>query len=121
MDRPGDTEAVLCALLRVVVPWTALGIAALAVTGVMRERRFARETEAAKAQLAEEKAAGVAPGAGTVALPAVAQDGSRGMWIFRGAVLILAVVLIVAGVRNGGLEDVLTKANAICMECVGLG
>ena len=120
-DRPRDTEADLFALLKVFVPWTALGIAALAVTGVMRERRFARETEAAKAQLAEEKAAGVAPGAGMVTLPAVAQDSGRGMWILRGAVLILAVILIVAGVRNGGLEDVLTKANAICMECVGLG
>lgn len=39
----------------------------------------------------------------------------------RVALLILAVALIVAGIANGGLEDVLTKANAICMECVGLG
>ena len=96
-------------------------LVALMVSTLLQEQSMRRETEAARAQLAEEKAAGVAPGAGTVALPAVAQESGRGMWIFRGAVLILAVILIVAGVRNGGLEDVLTKANAICMECVGLG
>lgn len=52
---------------------------------------------------------------------AVSQDGGRGMLILRAAVLALAVALIAAGIQNGGLEDVMTKANAICMECVGLG
>ena len=37
------------------------------------------------------------------------------------AVFALAVGFIVLGVLNGGLEDVMTKANAICMECVGRG
>ena len=43
------------------------------------------------------------------------------MSVTRAAVLALAVAFIVLGILNGGLEDVLTKANAICMECVGLG
>ena len=34
---------------------------------------------------------------------------------------VLAVVLIIAGIKNGGMADVLAKATAICMECVGLG
>ena len=29
--------------------------------------------------------------------------------------------LIVIGILNGGLEDVLAKGAAICTECVGLG
>ena len=120
-DRPRDTEADLFALLKVFVPWTGLGIAALAVTGVLREKSFARETEAAKVQAAAEKAAGAKSAGKPAALRAVPQDAGRAMWIFRAAVLVLAVVLIVAGIANGGLEDVLTKANAICMECVGLG
>ena len=52
---------------------------------------------------------------------AVSQEGGRVPLIVRTAVLALAVAFIVLGILNGGLEDVLTKANAICMECVGLG
>lgn len=39
----------------------------------------------------------------------------------RCAVLALAAVLIVLGVANGGMKDVLIKAIKICTECVGLG
>ena len=39
----------------------------------------------------------------------------------RVAVIVLAAVLIVAGILNGGLGDVLAKGAAICTECVGLG
>ena len=52
---------------------------------------------------------------------AVPQDGGRVPLVIRTAVLALAVMFIVLGILNGGLEDVLIKANAICMECVGLG
>lgn len=113
-NRPLDTEADLFALVRVFAPWSALGIAALAITGVMRDRRFAREIDAAKALPKTERSAVVKT------IPATPRDG-RALTAFRAAVFILAVALIVAGALNGGLEDVLTKANAICMECVGLG
>lgn len=39
----------------------------------------------------------------------------------RAALLALAAALIVAGVLNGGLRDVLYKAKNICTECIGLG
>ena len=39
----------------------------------------------------------------------------------RISVLAVAVVLIVWGLINGGAEDVLSKAIAICTECIGLG
>ena len=32
-----------------------------------------------------------------------------------------AVVLIAAGVFNGGLYDTLSKGIRICMECIGIG
>lgn len=32
-----------------------------------------------------------------------------------------AIALIIAGVHNGGMADVLAKAVAICTECIGLG
>ena len=52
---------------------------------------------------------------------AVPQAGGRATVTVRTVVFLLAAGFIVLGVLNGGLEDVLTKANAICMECVGLG
>ena len=43
---------------------------------------------------------------------------SRGL---RLALYAAAAVLIVLGVLNGGLRDVLVKAANICTECIGLG
>ena len=39
----------------------------------------------------------------------------------RAVILILAVGLIVVGIFNGSMDDVLKKAIAICTECIGLG
>ena len=41
--------------------------------------------------------------------------------ILQTVLLFAAAVLILLGVLNGGLLDVLTKAINICTECVGLG
>lgn len=41
--------------------------------------------------------------------------------ILRGGLIALALVLIVVGAIGDGWRDVLTKAAAICTECVGLG
>ena len=43
---------------------------------------------------------------------------TRGLRI---SLLALAVVLILAGVHNGGAWDVFSKAIRICTECIGLG
>ena len=120
-DRPRDTESDLFALLKVFAPFTVAGIACLAVTSVLRQKSMARETEAARAQAEVEKAAGVKTTPAPIPVKAVRQDGGRPVLILRVILLVAAVSFIVLGVFNGGLEDVLTKANAICMECVGLG
>ena len=52
---------------------------------------------------------------------AVCQQADRKTVILRTAVLAAALVLIVLGILNGGLEDVLAKGAAICTECIGLG
>ncbi len=41
--------------------------------------------------------------------------------IARLVILFLAVGLIIAGIFNGGMADVLAKAVNICTECIGLG
>jgi len=39
----------------------------------------------------------------------------------RVGLAVLALILVVAGVANGGMRDVLVKAINICTECIGLG
>ena len=58
---------------------------------------------------------------GSIRERAVYQQADRKTQILRTAVLVIALVLIVLGILNGGLEDVLDKGAAICTECVGLG
>lgn len=115
-DRPLDTEADLLALMKVFVPFTVLGLGCLAVTAMLGQNSMRRETEAAKSQ-----PAGGSPATIPISVRSVGQNDSRGALILRVVVAALAVAMIVIGIRNGGMEDVLTKANAICMECVGLG
>ena len=51
----------------------------------------------------------------------VSAKAFNGRVLLRAALLVLAVVLIVAGVFNGSARDVFGKAVKICTECVGLG
>ena len=58
---------------------------------------------------------------GSIQEKAVHQVATRSELYLRVAVIALAVGLIIAGILNGGLEDVLAKGATICTECVGLG
>ncbi len=44
-----------------------------------------------------------------------------GLSAVRGALLLIALILVILGIVNGGLRDVLIKAVNICTECIGLG
>ena len=43
------------------------------------------------------------------------------VWIARGVLACAAVVLLIVGIANGGMADVLEKAKNICTQCIGLG
>ena len=104
----------IAGLIRVFLPWTVVGLGALAVTGILRDKSLIRETEAAKAQLQK---------APPSPLPKVPEGGKPDR--HRGAVQVSLVVLglffLVLGVVNGSVLDMLIKAISICTECVGLG
>ena len=112
----GDLEPVFLALVGHVLPWIAIGLAALMVSTVLQEKSMRREIEAAKAQLRLKKAGGVKPEAAEKK-----PDRSGTVRLLRIALLVLAVALIAAGVFNGSARDVFGKAVKICTECVGLG
>lgn len=52
---------------------------------------------------------------------AVQKECGRKLLIVRLVILAVAVTLIVLGILNGGMRDVLGKAIKICTECIGLG
>ena len=109
-----DPEEMFYSLLWVFLPWTAAGLGALAATAALREKSLLRETQAAQAQVKEEKAEGISPASGSARPP------KRKTWL-QAVFLVAAVALILAGVFNGSALDVLYKAITICTECVGLG
>ena len=109
-----DPEGMFHGLIRVFLPWTAVGLGALAVTSLLREKSVLRETEAAQARVREEKAQGIAPKPKAVVK-------ARENRIIQAVIVVVAVILIIAGVFNGSARDVLYKAITICTECVGLG
>ena len=43
------------------------------------------------------------------------------MFVCQAILIVVAIVMIVIGVLNGGMNDVLQKAIKICTECIGLG
>ena len=112
----GDLEPVFLALVGHVLPWIAIGLAALTVSTVLQEKSMRREIEAAKAQIRLEKSAGIQREAEKK------EEKKRvNVRLVRIALLVLAVALIAAGVFNGSARDVFGKAVKICTECVGLG
>ena len=113
----GDLEPVFLALIGHVLPWTAMGLAALMITSVLAEKSMLREIEAAKEQIRVGKNAGMSP----EAKKKKTKPPARNTRLLRTALLILALVLIIAGVFNGSARDVFGKAVKICTECVGLG
>lgn len=105
-----DLEAVVGALVLNILPWCALGMAALFISAQLCHISMLREIELAKA--APRKAAQTAKPSGASANIKNAA---------RLVLLAAAAVLIVLGVSNGGMFDVLVKAINICTECIGLG
>ena len=41
--------------------------------------------------------------------------------ILRKVIFVAAGILIIIGALNGGVKDVMNKANRICYECIGIG
>ena len=104
-----DLEKVVGGMMLHVAPWVALAFAALCAASHQAAKSVRREIELLKAapqakpaQVVEESPKPVSP-------------------YLRAALYAAAVVLIVLGVMNGGLRDVLVKAINICTECIGLG
>ena len=118
-------DQVILSLVLFVVPWTAVGLAALSIAGILQEKSMEREMKAAAACL--KQAGSAAPGVTPDPSPAVpllnhtAAGTAERSALIRRILLAASIILIVLGICNGSMTDVLIKAVKICTECVGLG
>lgn len=103
-----DLEQVMGRMLLHVAPWVAAAFAALLAASFGCARSV--EKEIAVLKKAKKTAKRPSPAACRVPVSAV-----------RTVLYAAALVLIIWGVLNGGMRDVLVKAINICTECIGLG
>ena len=102
-----DLELVMGQMLVHTIPWIIAAFAAVILAAVLCCRSMEREIRILKG-IPGSKAVDVA------AKPSYLNP-------VRIILYALAVILIVTGIGNGGMRDVLVKAINICTECIGLG
>ena len=102
-----DLEMVMGQMLLHTLPWIVVAFAAVIVASVFCRRSIEREI-------------GLLKGVSGSKAPEANAKPSRLPYV-RIALYALAIVLIVLGINNGGMRDVLIKAINICTECIGLG
>ena len=103
-----DLEPVMGAMMLHIVPWNALAFLCVMIAEQMIYQSMLSEIDHAK------KAPKRQPE------PAKTQS-TKARNITRAALYAAAVILLAAGMLNGGMRDVLVKAINICTECIGLG
>ena len=104
-----DLNAMALSLLKNALPWVFASVAALILTYYLADREAAKLLEKLKKQPK------------TAFTPERENRFENSVLYIRLVLLLAAVLLIALGAANGGARDVLAKAKAICMECIGLG
>lgn len=113
---PSDATDAVLMLVRSVLPCAAVAFLACLGASVFDTISAKRILPQAKLLLAEGGRAKAAPGCKETAL-----DSPRFLLVARIAVLLIAAAFIIWGILNGGADELLAKAVAICTECIGLG
>ena len=102
-----DLEMVMGQMLVHTLPWIIVAFGAVIAASFVCRRSMEREIALLK-------------GVSGNKAPETAEKPSRVLYV-RIALYAIAAVLIVLGINNGGMRDVLIKAINICTECIGLG
>lgn len=102
-----DLELVMGQMLVHTLPWIIVGFVAVIAAAFVCRRSIEREIALLR-------------GISGNKMPDV-PSGTSLLRYVRIVLYVLAVILIVEGIGNGGMRDVLIKAINICTECIGLG
>ncbi len=120
--KGSDYSGHMLALVRVVLPFTVSALAAFISASSLNGYFCKRQADHIKTMIkygsretALPKELEVLDKVKTVASHKIT------LWVARSAVFVVAVAFIIAGVFNGGANDVLVKAINICSECIGIG
>ena len=117
-----DTNTEMAEAVLHTLPFVAVAFAAVIVAYLLQQSFLRAAIAELKTLIAS------AARAGTLQKPELSQkglqegllDNPKILWATRGVLIAAAIVLIIFGALNGGLENVLFKAANLCMECVGL-
>ncbi len=116
---PDEPNAAILRLVRSALPCIAVAFVALIGATVFDAVSAKRILPQAKIMLKE--GGRIRPEAKHASRLALVLDSPWTLLAVRLIVLIAAVLLIVFGILNGGMQDVFLKAVNICTECIGLG
>ena len=111
----------VAAASRLILVGTVLALATATLAVLLYDESVMRELTWIKAAVAEVKGEALLPADKAAARKIAWTEKPRWVWSVRGLLAVAAVVLVVLGVLNGGMADVLGKAIRICTECIGLG
>lgn len=106
------------------LPFVAAGFTVCLVASWLMKKSRKDEMAFIKSELAAKRESGVSASATATAAELDGRKSvasGRVLLALRIALPIVAIVFIVLGVLNGGMNDVLEKAIRICTECIGLG
>lgn len=105
-----ELESVMGSMMLAVTPWVVLAFAAVCAAVEVRRISAEREVPLVKKIMVKGKR------------PQLKQETRGGrVNVLRAVLYAAAIALVVLGVLNGGMRDVLIKAINICTECIGLG
>lgn len=110
----GDKTQCVIRAMTIALVYGAASLSLTFLCKVLCGKSIDRQIDIYKASIASNGASGLKP---------VVDDDkdAKRAFILRCVLAVAAITFIVLGIFNGGAEAVLDKANAICMECIGMG
>lgn len=119
-DLNGD---VIAGVLPVLL-WVAITLVLAILCSLLCTASVRREIALCKAAIAEGRTASDTSSCENVLTSvrrSLKENERTSLLVIRAVILVVAVLFIVLGALNGGIDDVLGKAIRICTECIGLG
>ena len=101
------------------LPWVFAAFGVAIAVSFFDRYSLQKEIALVKSQIAENAKKGVIVKNKSLQKPT--QSNQRTTLFVRATIGVVAIVLIVWGIINGGMADVLGKAINICTQCIGLG
>lgn len=98
-----------------ILPCTFASMGIALASSFLENASIERQISLAKTAMIETRDSLVTPAAKE------SKQDNRVVTAVRIAIAAIAIVFMVAGILNGGMADVLSKAINICTECIGLG